>query len=75
VAGLLGTVIRLFVALAVIVVLVTVPLLLLHRSRCREHGRAATRWTLVLPGKSAKRRGCRKTETGADVLLKSVGLR
>jgi hypothetical protein len=71
----LGAGIRLVVFLAVIAALILIPLLTVHRARCRDHGERVTRWYFVAPGKDSARKGCRRVESGLEVLLDQVGLR
>jgi hypothetical protein len=72
---LLGTGIRLAVIVALTAALMAIPLLTVHRARCREHGKRVTRWYWVAPGKDAKRRGCVREQDGLSVLLDQVGIK
>jgi len=71
---LLGAGIRLALTVALIVGLMAVPLLTVHRARCRDHGKRVTRWYWVAPGKDAKRHGCLREQDGLSVLLDQVGI-
>jgi hypothetical protein len=70
-----GTTVRLLVFLAITVALVSVPLVVVYRSRCPDgDGRGReTRWTFVAPWDDPPRE-CRKHENGFEVIRDELGL-
>lgn len=63
-----STVARLLVALAILAVFVTAPLLMIYRSTCTVRGLDRDRWSFVPPG-GDKPEGCRDHNNGLQVLL------
>jgi hypothetical protein len=72
-ATLMGTLIRIVLAIALIAALAAAPLFFVQRSKCRERGKQRTHWAFVLPGDEPPR-GCRGEQNGLEVLRDYVGL-
>ncbi|HEY2602693.1 MAG TPA: hypothetical protein VGI67_14140 [Thermoleophilaceae bacterium] len=72
---LLGTGIRLVLALAVVAALVAVPLLFSYRSRCRsaDH-QIEAHWRFAVPGHQKRLARCGRPEQGLHYVLRQVGL-
>jgi hypothetical protein len=68
-----GTSVRLMVFLAIAVALISVPLLIVYRSDCREDGGRENRWTFVAPWDDPPSE-CRNHDNGFQVIRDEVGL-
>jgi hypothetical protein len=68
-----GTTVRLIVFFAIAVALISVPLLIVYRSECREDGGRENRWTFVAPWDDPPGE-CRNHDNGFQVIRDEVGL-
>ena len=68
-----GTSARLLVFFAIALALISVPLLVVYRSQCRDGGGRETRWTFVPPWDDPPGE-CRQHDNGFQVILDETGL-
>ena len=68
-----GTSVRLIVFLAIAFALISVPLLVVYRSSCRDEGGRETRWTFVPPWDDPPG-DCRDHDNGFQVILDEARL-
>ena len=68
-----GTGVRLIVFLAIALAVISVPLLVVYRSSCRDDDGRETRWTFVAPWDDPPGE-CRNHDNGFQVIRDEIGL-
>lgn len=63
------TIIRILLGVVLGFVFIVIPLFVVHRADCRQGKTFEEEWTVAVPFRAERERGCRSPQSGAQLIL------